>query len=54
MFQRQSRNPFPARNILILAALVLACLLYVLRSMKEQTVPPATPETPAVEADSLK
>ncbi|MBL7780873.1 MAG: hypothetical protein JNM22_06610 [Saprospiraceae bacterium] len=54
MFQRQSRNPFPARNILILAALVLACLLYVLRSMKEKPAEPAAPETPAVQADTLK
>ncbi|MCA0236333.1 MAG: hypothetical protein LCH81_08110 [Bacteroidetes bacterium] len=54
MFQRQTRNAFPARNILVLAALVLACLLYVLRSMKEKPTPPATPETPAVQADSVK
>ena len=54
MFQRQSREPFPARNIIVLAAIVLAALLYVLNSMKEKPAPPPPPSTtvPAPELDT--
>ncbi|MCC6279736.1 MAG: hypothetical protein IT262_03990 [Saprospiraceae bacterium] len=44
MFQRQAREPFPARNIIILAALVLAGLFYVLKSLKEDPAP--APQAP--------
>ncbi len=38
MFQRQARQPFPARNIIILATAVLLFLLYILKNA--QKVPP--------------
>ena len=48
MFERKSREPFPARNIIVLAAIVLAALLYVINSMKEKPAPPPPPlEVPA-------
>lgn len=42
MFQRQARQPFPARNILLFAAAVLAFLFFLLKSLnkKEETTPP--------------
>ena len=42
MFQRQARQPFPARNILILAAAVLAFLFFLLKSLnkEQETAPP--------------
>ncbi len=39
MFQRQAREPFPVRNILLLAAFILGCLFYVLKNMKEEPAP---------------
>ncbi len=40
MFQRQAREPFPVRNILLLAAFILGCLLYVVNKSKEEPAPP--------------
>ena len=47
MFQRQAASPFPFRNILILAALVLGLLYFVATSLKKDdalATPPAEPE----------
>lgn len=44
MFQRQARSPFPFRNILILAALVLGLLYFVVSSLKKDEAL-TTPET---------
>ena len=54
MFQRQAREPFPARNIIILAAFVLGCLFYVLKSLKEDPAPPPAQEDLPVVQDSLR
>jgi hypothetical protein len=54
MFQRQAREPFPARNILFLAAFVLGCLFYVLKNLKEEPPPPPVQETPAVLPDTME
>ena len=51
MFQRQAREPFPARNILFLAAFVLGCLFYVLKSLKEDPAPPPARE---IQVDTLR
>lgn len=40
MFQRQAREPFPVRNILLLAAFILGCLLYVVNKSREEPAPP--------------
>ena len=45
MFQRQAREPFPIRNIILLAAIVLAFLLYLINARKEQAAPPAPAPT---------
>ncbi|HOY08144.1 MAG TPA: hypothetical protein PLO67_22200 [Saprospiraceae bacterium] len=52
MFERKSREPFPARNIIVLAAIVLAALLYVINSMKEKPAPPPPLEVPAPQLDT--
>ncbi len=51
MFQRQAPQPFPVRNIILLAIVVVASLVFLLKSM--QPVPPAMPPTaPQVTSDS--
>ena len=40
MFQRQTRQPFPVRNILLFAAIVLAFLFILLRSMQQSSGKP--------------
>ncbi|MBK6933449.1 MAG: hypothetical protein IPH12_22305 [Saprospirales bacterium] len=35
MFRRQTRDPFPVRNIIALSVIVLLVLLYVLRQLKK-------------------
>lgn len=40
MFQRQSRQAFPARNILLFAALVIALLFFLIRSARQSDAPP--------------
>lgn len=47
MFQRQARQPFPARYIVILAAAVLALLFFLLKNLnkEEKTNPPPTEQT---------
>lgn len=52
MFQRQSRAPFPARNIIILAALILLGLVYLLKSLQEKPRPEPDPDPILV--DSLE
>jgi hypothetical protein len=56
MFQRQTREPFPARNIFLLAALVLAGLLYLLNNIQKtaEGPPPADTEMRAPGPDSLR
>jgi len=45
MFQRQSREPFPIRNILLLALIVLGFLLFLIGQMKKAEKPAAAPAT---------
>lgn len=45
MFQRQARAPFPIRNIILLAAIVLAFLFYLINAAKEQAAAPAPAPT---------
>lgn len=40
MFQRQTRQPFPVRNILLFAAIILAFLFILLRSMQQPSGKP--------------
>lgn len=42
MFQRQAKAPFPARNILIIAALVLGFLFFIFKNLQQQAPPAAT------------
>ena len=46
MFQRQTRQPFPVRNILLFAAIVVALLAILFKSLRQ---PPAASPPPAVE-----
>lgn len=49
MFQRQAREPFPFRNILLLAAVVVAFLVWLFKSTAPQApTPPESPRTPGV------
>jgi hypothetical protein len=52
MFQRQSREPFPARNILLLAVIILLGLLYLIRQMQEKPAEPPPLEAPALQQDT--
>lgn len=45
MFQRQSREPFPARNIILLAAVVLAFLVFLIGRLKKTDKAVETPAT---------
>ncbi|MBK7938133.1 MAG: hypothetical protein IPJ82_14060 [Lewinellaceae bacterium] len=46
MFQRQSRQAFPARNILLFAALVIALLFFLIRSARQSDTPPPQEKHP--------
>lgn len=46
MFQRQSRQAFPARNILLFAALVIALLFFLIRSARQSDTPPPQEKQP--------
>ena len=45
MFQRQTRQPFPIRNILVLIAIVLGFLYLVISQRQKAAQPPAPPAT---------
>lgn len=45
MFQRQAREPFPFRNILFIAAIVAACLYWLIKSLQAPAEPPTPPKT---------
>jgi hypothetical protein len=58
MFQRQTRQSFPARNIIVLAAAVLLMFLYLAQRLRENAAAPvstpaeqpqANPDTSAVQ-----
>ena len=48
MFRRQTREPFPIRNIIALSLIVLIVLLFVLQQLKKAEAPasPAATEQP--------
>lgn len=46
MFQRQARQPFPIRNIIVLALIVLGFFLFLLNQIKKT---PNEPTSPPVE-----
>lgn len=55
MFQRQAKEPFPVRNILIVAALVLGFLCFLFKSRPDHAAtPPTTPEKEETEESSEK
>ena len=39
MFQRQAREPFPTRNIIFIAILILAFLLFLFRQTQKSNPP---------------
>jgi hypothetical protein len=45
MFQRQAREPFPIRNIIILALIVLTLILFVVSQRKSKEPLPPRPAT---------
>ncbi len=49
MFQRQTRQPFPARNILLFAAVVIALVFVLLKALQHRDAAPPPPSVPNVE-----
>jgi len=45
MFQRQAREPFPIRNIIILALIVLTLIFFVVSQRKNKETLPLPPAT---------
>lgn len=54
MFQRQARNPFPARNLFILGAAVLGFLYFLLKNVQTTHQQPAPEEKSAETGDSSR
>ncbi len=52
MFQRQTRESFPITNILVLAIVVVAFLVYILKSVPRTTPAPAPSDVSAPAGDS--
>ena len=52
MFERQTRQPFPITNILILGLVVVAFLVYILKSVQQKAPAPLPPEVTVPAADS--
>lgn len=45
MFQRRAREPFPVRNIIFLALIVLVFIVLALSQRKKQEIPATPPAT---------
>lgn len=53
MFQRQSPQPFPVRNVIFLAIFVVAALVFLLKNMQPIS-PGPPPAPPAPTSDSAR
>jgi len=56
MFERQTRQPFPATNILILALVVVAFLVYILKSVRQPAIglPPIEVTSPVSDSGRIE
>ncbi len=56
MFERQTRQPFPIFNILILGLVVVAALVYLLKSVQQKVPVPAPVEVtvPAIDSGRIE